>query len=727
MICYKKVKENENIKFSVDSFVYDNEKDAVEFGGWVFSTESEKIDILVEEAEVEKKEQFDREDVFLYFDKKYEGAKHSGYHIRVKSNGKEKITVKFCADNEDAVIKLDVKNINKETKIFKIKTILSVFTLERIRNTFIFLKREGLTNTIARIKLTLSKAKNNANKGYDPQLAYKKWIIQNETYDIKEVNKNITKFKNKPLISILMPVYNVEEKWLRKCINSVIEQFYENWELCIADDCSTMKSVENVLKEYEKKDKRIKVVYRSENGHISRATNSALEIAKGEYVALLDNDDEIPKFALYEVVKEINKNPSVDLIYSDEDKISLLGERIDPHFKPNFSPDTLLSSNYISHFGVYRKKIVDEIGGFRIGYEGAQDYDLVLRFTEKTNNVAHIPKILYNWRIIPGSTALGGGEKSYAVVAGYKALQDTIKRRKYNAEVDYLEDIPYYDVKFMPKKDDFVSIIIPTKDKADVLEKCLKSIYEKTIWNKYEIIVVDNNSNESETFELFEKYKNKYDNFRVLTLPIPFNYSKINNEAAKIAKGNLLLFLNNDVEVITEDWLERMAGYAGREEVGCVGAKLFYPNNTIQHAGVLLGVGGVANHTGLNAVKEDNGYFARNSINYNYSAVTAACLMVKKSVFEEVNGFEEKLQVAFNDVDFCIRVLKSGRNNVYLSKVQLYHYESISRGKEDSPEKIERFKGEIKYMREHWSEVLDNDAFYSPNFDRTVNMYQIKN
>jgi len=584
------------------------------------------------------------------------------------------------------------------------------------------MKKNGVIQTSKR---TFQFITGKIHQTYDAFEHYQNWINENERYNKQDVVKSMQQFKLKPKISILIPVYNVDDKWLIECVESIQKQYYENWELCMADDCSTKATVKPLLERLALTDERIKVVYREENGHISRATNSALAIATGDYIALVDNDDILPAHALFEVVKMINQHPDADLIYSDEDKINLKGQRVDPHFKPDFSPDTLLSSNYISHLGVYRKSIVDKIGGFRVGYEGSQDYDLVLRFTEQTNNIHHIPKILYHWRMIEGSTALDNSSKNYAYIAGKKALNDAITRRGLQAQVEEQGEVPYYVMRYDVKPDDRVSIIIPTRDHADLLAVCLESIYNKSTYQNFEVIVVDNGSIEQKTIDLFNLYKNGYTNFKVLRLDIPFNYSTLNNEAAKIAEGNYLLLLNNDIEIITPNWLELMVGYAKQAHIGAVGAKLLYPDQTIQHGGIILGVGGVANHAFLNHHRTSPGYFARLKVPYNYSGVTAACLMVEKQKFFEVNGLEKDLMVAFNDVDFNLKLLNAGYYNVFLPQVELYHYESKSRGKEDTPEKLKRFNREIRYMHVKWNQQLLHDRFYNPNFSYTTPQFEI--
>lgn len=538
---------------------------------------------------------------------------------------------------------------------------------------------------------------------------YRKWIT------IFEEKEPYAQLKYNPLISIVIPVYNISEDLLTECIDSVLNQTYQNFEICLADDASTKEETIETLKKYEKKDKRIKVIYREKNGHISEASNSALSLATGEYIALMDNDDMITEDALYEMVKVLNNDKSIDMIYTDEDKLDLNGRRCDPNFKSDFAPDTLLSNNYICHFTLLRKKIVDEIGGWRKGYEGAQDYDLFLRFTEKTNKIYHIPKLLYRWRMIPGSTSMTIDNKNYAVERGKMALEDALKRRKIKGEVLVHKDIPYFIMNYTYEKEPKVSILIPTRDYADTLEECLSSIYEKTIYKNFEIIVLDNQSKEEKTFKLFKKYSKKYKNFKVIEVNTEFNFSHICNVGVQNAKGEYIVLLNNDTSIITKEWLNIMVGYAMQKHIGAVGVKLLYPDNTVQHAGVIAGLGGVAAHAFINATDTDYGTYGRLAVPYNYSAVTAACLMVSKKKYLEVNGFEEKLKVAYNDIDFNFKILEAGYYNVFLPQVKLHHYESKSRGLDTTTEKYKRFLEESDYMHKKWNKYIKSDPFYNPN------------
>jgi glycosyltransferase involved in cell wall biosynthesis len=545
----------------------------------------------------------------------------------------------------------------------------------------------------------------------------------------ESMRQTIGSFPYKPLVSVLVPVYNVDAEWLELCVQSVRKQVYENWELCIVDDCSTKSHIRPMLEKYASEDSRIKVKFRETNGHISRASNDALEMAAGEFIALLDNDDELSPNALYENVKLLNQYPDTDIIYSDEDKITIKGERHSPFFKPDWSPDLLLSQMYTCHLTVYRKSLVEQAGGFRVGFEGSQDYDLMLRVSELTNRIRHIPKILYHWRTIPSSTSMAASSKNYTHWAGLRALEEAVKRRKLAATVHEIEGYSnMYLLRYLPIGNPKISIIIPTRNMAEIISNCLQSIFDKTTYNNFEVIVIDNGSDDQENFKLYDEWKKREpQRFAVYEYDIPFNYSKINNYGVSKATGELVLLLNNDVEVITPDWLTEMAGQAIRPEIGVVGACLYYPDNTVQHGGVILGIGGVANHSHKHFSAEHPGYFGRLKVVSNYSAVTGACLMTKKEIYEEVGGLEEILEVAFNDVDFCLKVRERGYYNIWLPHVQLYHHESKSRGAEDTPEKQARFLGEIEYMLQKWGNVLKRDPFYNPNLTYTREDFSLGN
>ena len=547
---------------------------------------------------------------------------------------------------------------------------------------------------------------------YDPfnKLEYEAWY--NESF----VVDGYKKMKYEPLISFVIPVYNIGKEYLSECLDSILAQNYPNFEICIADDHSTNEETLETLREYEKKDRRIKVVYRKENGHISKATNSAIEIANGEYIALMDDDDVIVPDALLQFVKVLNKYPEMDLIYSDEDKMDLDGGLCDPHFKPDYSPDTLFGGNYICHFSIYRKSIIDKIGGFRSEFVGAQDFDLVLRFVEQTNNIYHVPKILYHWRKVPGSTAVTIDNKEYAIENGKKAIEEALKRRGLKGKVIVPIKSAHYIVEYDVLNSPMVSIIIPTKDSSKLLDNCLKSIFDKSTYKNFEVIVVNNGSVKDATFSLFKKYQDKYKNFRVIDADYEFNYSKLNNDAVKVAKGEYVLLLNNDTEVITKNWIELMLGYAMQEHIGAVGVKLLYSDYSVQHGGIVLGVAKVAANVYGGVDSDSYGAFGRLLIPFDYSAVTAACLMIKKSKYLEINGFDEKLKVAYNDVDFNIKLLEKGYYNVFLPMVNLFHFESKSRGMDITDAKVIRLNEEAEYMVNKWGKLLNNDRFYNKNY-----------
>lgn len=547
---------------------------------------------------------------------------------------------------------------------------------------------------------------------YNPLILndYNKWIEEQSNVEIKKLKYN-------PLISIIIPTYNVSKKLLTKCLDSILNQSYKNFEICIADDYSTLNETIDTLKEYEN-NKQIKIVYRSKNGHISEASNSALKVATGEFIALVDNDDVLDENALYYMVEKLNEDNNLDMIYSDEDKLDFLEKRCMPHFKPDFSLDTLLSVNYICHFVVIRKSIIDKIGGFRKEYDGAQDYDLFLRIVDQTRKIGHVSKILYHWRMTETSTSAKNSNKNYVINNGKKALEDYLKRNSISGEVKILDNVQMYQINYELKNNPKVSIIIPTKDKSQILKKCIDSIYNKTDYDNYEIIVIDNNSQEEDTFNLLKYYKRNYDSFYYYRLECEFNFSYINNFAISKSTGEYIVLLNNDTEIITEEWIKNMIGYASQDHIGCVGAKLLYPNRTIQHCGVVTGVGGVAMHAYVESGENIPGYFGRLIGVYDWSCVTAACLMIKKEKFEKIKGLDENLKVAYNDVDLCLKSVESGYYNVVLPNVKLLHYESLSRGDDMSESQYDRFKREIDYICDKWGKKLINDKFYNANLSK---------
>jgi glycosyltransferase involved in cell wall biosynthesis len=613
------------------------------------------------------------------------------------------------------------------------KTVFFYKSFKRyLRNFFINIKKDGPKKTFQRIFLRISNYIKRKRQQRIDRNRYQYWLKENK-FSKKKVHKlkeEIRDFKYNPLISIIMPVYNVEVKWIKKAIKSVRNQVYTNWELCIADDASTNPKLIKYLKSLQK-DPKIKITFREKNGHISEASNTALELAEGEYIALMDNDDIIYPHALAEVVKVLNKNKETDFIYSDEDKITVKEKRVEPFFKPDWSPDLFLSSNYLCHLSVIRKKLVDKVGKFRKGFEGSQDYDLFLRVTEKTNNIEHISDILYSWRKIPGSTASTYGQKSYADKASLTALSEAIKRRGLNATVQKGLFPGSFRVKYNLEGNPLVSILIPTKDKYEYIERCISSIFDKTIYQNFEIIIIDTGSTEKRTLEYYESLRSN-PKIRFLHWDKKFNYSGVNNYGVKHSKGEYILLLNNDTEVISPDWIEGMLEHAQRKEIGAVGVKLYYPHDVIQHAGVILGINGgtgrgVAGHAFKGFSNVVQGFPVHKDVIRNYSAVTAACLMISKKKYSEVDGLEEKFRIAFNDVDFCLKLMKNGYYNIYTPYVELYHHESVSVGvPENKTRDVEEFGKEIGLMYERWGEFLLEDPFYNKNLTLTEENFKYK-
>lgn len=542
---------------------------------------------------------------------------------------------------------------------------------------------------------------------------YVNWI--KEFADSSKTRTDIV-FNQNPLISILIPSFNTNITWLERAIISVKTQIYTNWQLCIADDASAQPAVSELIKKYAALDSRIKFTIRHENGHISAASNSALDLADGEWVALLDHDDELSVDALFWVALSINKNPESKLFYSDEDKIDDDGIKSEPYFKSEWNTDLFYSQNMFAHLGVFHTELVKEIGGFRIGFEGSQDYDLTLRCLEKIKpaQISHIPRVLYHWRIHKNSTSVDLRSKPYAITAGKQALDEHLIRTNANAKAEAVG--AHYRVRyFLPKSLPLVSLIIPTRNCFDLLCRCIDSILNKTSYNPFEIIIIDNGSDDSKTLQLLEKLAlNPL--IRVLRDDGPFNYSALNNAAVKVARGEIIGLINNDIEVINADWLSEMVSHALRPGVAAVGARLWYSDDTLQHAGVVLGIHGIAGHVHRFLPRHDVGYCGRASLIQSFSAVTAACLVVRKSIYEELGGLNEtELQVACNDVDFCLRAREAGYKNIWTPYAELYHHESASRGFDDTPEKQARSAKEVAYMKHRWGDALFNDPAYSPN------------
>ncbi|WP_213297266.1 glycosyltransferase family 2 protein [Paraburkholderia sacchari] len=550
---------------------------------------------------------------------------------------------------------------------------------------------------------------------------YARWVALYDTLsadDFKKISAHIESFQKRPLISVLVPLYNTPEAFLRRCIESVREQNYDHWELCLVDDASPQTHVQKVCEQYARQDPRIRYVRRSTNGHIAAATNSALEMATGEFAALLDHDDELAAHALYMVAAELNAQPELDFLFSDEDKIDEQGTRYEPWFKSDWNYDLMISQNAVVHLAVYRTSILREMGGFRSEFNGSQDYDVTLRFSERTTpeRIRHIPFILYHWRAISGSVALATTEKLYPYEAAERAIREHLSRTGRDATVERHKHLGYYQVTWpVTQPEPKVAIIIPTKDKVDLLRVAVSSILEKTAYKNYEIVIVDNESVEPGTMEYFEQVIQE-PKVRLITYNKPYSFAALNNWAVTQTDAPLLAFVNNDIEVIEPTWLGEMVGHALRPDVGSVGAKLLYPNGTIQHSGVVVGIGGLAGHPHVGEPSGSFGYFGRAACTQRYSAVTAACMLMRREVFLEVSGFDEiNFAVAFNDVDLGLRLGKAGYANVWTPQALLYHHESASLGLPTNENRRRQFLQECDNFRRIWADVIENDPFYNPN------------
>lgn len=591
-------------------------------------------------------------------------------------------------------------------------------------------KLPGVKPLLGRIDVKVSSAQTNE----DRRKEYHRWFKQhypNKSQLAEQASKQ-KNFKKRPLISIVVPTYNTNIQHLRECIDSVLVQTYDNWQLCLADDASTNDEVRTVIKGYADQDERIVYTFREKNGHICEASNSALELAKGTFVALLDHDDYLWPNALFEVVQVVNKHPDALFVYSDEDKIDDTGKQHeDPFFKPDWSFEFLRSINYITHFAVLSTKLVKEVGGFRPGMEGAQDWDLFLRASRKLDYVYHVPTVLYSWRKSATSTAGAHAAKDYAYKNQEKALQADIKARGMHAKVGWQIPFSMWRVDYELKDHPLVSIVIPTKDQYDFMERCLRSMKEKTTYDNFEVVITDTGSTDPKVWQLYEEYKKVWPTLNVVKWEEkPFNFAAACDFGADHAKGEYLLFLNNDTEVISESWLQDMLGYAQQKDVGAVGCKLFYPDGKLQHGGIILGVGGQNGTPGIAGhyfpgfrenPPQDPAQLTYVGGTRNFTAVTAAAIMVSKAKFDSVKGFDPKFQIAFNDVDFCLKLYDKGLRNVYLPHVTLFHHESISVGLPGSKVRNEdQWAQEIQRMIDKWGPLIKNDPFYHPDFRRDI-------
>lgn len=637
----------------------------------------------------------------------------------IKEEGKEYSIELRNGNNTKSLPLTSFFSERNETKKLSIGTALKRISPKMMKRFFEYLKENGIKETVYKILF-----------GMQEEFDYDAWFRRNRILDEELERQKKIVFSYAPKISILVPTFNTPKDLLIEMIESVRNQSYSNWQLCIADG-SDQEETKNIIKEYVSKDNRITVSWLDKNYGISGNTNKALELANGEYTALFDHDDVLELNALYEVVSSLQKVPH-DIVYTDEDKLN--GKTLqyeDPNFKSDYNEDLLLSHNYITHFFVVKTSILREVGGFNSEYDGAQDYDVILKCVEKTNDIHHIAKILYHWRMHEGSTALNPESKMYCYIAGEKAIQHHLDRIGVKAKVE-MRKKPYwglYHVEYLLDEDPLVSIIIPNYEHEDVLKTCIDSLYNVNTYKNFEIIIVENNSKKKSTFDYYEQVQAEHENVKVVTWEgTEFNFSAINNFGAKYAKGQYLLFLNNDTKVIAPEAIREMVGTCSRNNVGIVGAKLLYQDNTIQHAGVVIGFMGYARHI-MNDIEglKDPGYMMRAQVNCDYSAVTAACMMTKKSLFEELHGFDESFKVACNDIDYCLRVRERNCLVVFNSFAKFYHFESKSRGYENSLEKVNRFNREVEIWQDRWRDILVNgDPYYNVNFKIENEPFELK-
>ena len=634
------------------------------------------------------------------FDIQFDYARGKDYYLIIRCGGR-RAKIKY---NEDLIMRRSSVAYKRRQKI------KDLMNMETVRVAMDFWKDNGLKALILKSKHKL--------QGIDNDYDYGEWYELTKPSEEELERQRAEVFDYSPRLSIVIPAYKTPERYLKEMLQSIEAQTYKNWEVCVADGSPRGESSERLLRRFAERDQRFKYVILGENKGIAGNTNAAMEMASGDFIVLADHDDTLPPHALYECVKAINKDPEYDVIYSDEDKLDMDGKALfDPHFKPDFNPDLLTSVNYICHLFVVNRELVEAVGGFRQEFDGAQDYDFIFRCTEAARKICHIPKVLYHWRCHQNSTASNPESKMYAFEAGARAIRAHFERLGIGVEsIEKGVDYGIYHTRFVLKGQPLVSVVIPNKDHTQDLDTCIRSLIEKGTYPNLEFIVVENNSTDPETFAYYDRIQKQFPNIRVVRWEKGFNFSAINNFGVQFARGEYLLFLNNDTEIIEPDVIQEMLGYCQREDVGIVGARLLYQDDTIQHAGVVVGFGGIAGHTFIGLHKAENSYFHRAMCAQDYSAVTAACLMTKRALFDQVGGFTEELAVAFNDIDFCMKIRSLGKLVVYNPYALLYHYESKSRGLEDTPEKVARFNREIAIFARRWPDILKNgDPYYNPN------------
>lgn len=711
---------NSSLLNNLEKYEYDQRSGICRISGWMISLLNEIPQFVITDCEnhiIESSMHYEYRNDIVWNGYVSEDGKRCGYVVQFMAADASQYRLIVKTESDEDTVSFTPSR--PAAKPGFMKSLIMNINLRTIKKAWMFLRRFGLKNTLKRLK-----------QGYQSEKGYDDWFRANRISELELEKQKTVRFSFEPKISIIVPTFNTPIDLLDEMIQSVLNQSYSNWELCIADASAPDSKTREAILKYQNSDERITVNLLTENYGISGNTNKALDIATGEYCGLLDHDDMLEPDALFEVVKKLNEY-SFDSLYTDEDKYEMeISKYSTPHFKTDFAIDTLTSHNYITHFFVARTSIIREVGGEHSEYDGAQDYDLILRCAEKSNAVGHIAKILYHWRIHPGSTAGNPEQKLYCYESGRKAIQDHLIRTGIKGSVR-LKEKPYwgfYKIDYEIIDEPLVSIIIPNCENKKLLETCLNSIFDVNTYPNIEIIIVENNSKSEEIFAYYEMLTKTHSNVKVVKWTGgTFNYSAVNNYGVRYASGEYLLFLNNDTKLINPDSIKEMLGVCMRRDVGAVGAKLLYPDNTVQHAGVVVGLSGSAGHVFLKIPKDDPGYFMRTIINCNFSAVTGACLMTKKTVFEEVGGLDESFTVALNDVDYCLKLRKNNRTVVFTPYSLWYHYESVTRQYEMDMKRIRRFDSEIALFQEKWNDVLmRGDPFYNSNFKSDAHLYDVR-
>lgn len=700
------------IQYYLDSVTVDRINSSCIVRGWAAAAEDVSITAVDEKGrnlpmELKRNCRLDISNEYKEMNKDAE----SGFYMAVQFENSTSVKIVFATEKEKA----------EKTISFSKPALIAEKAGIYAQKGITYLRAYGIKGFMKKV---VHKVKNYNSK---PQ-PYEQWIWKHLPTEKELENQRTQVFAYAPKISVVVPLYKTPETYLLSLVDSMKQQTYKNWELCLSDGSGKDSPLKELLAVIQEEEPRVKVISHESSLQISENTNAAMEIASGDYIAFADHDDELTPNALYECVKALNRNPDIDVLYSDEDKMSMNGKRFfEPHFKPDFNIDLLCTVNYICHLFVVKRELMEQVGGLRKEFDGAQDHDFIFRCTEQAEKIHHIPKILYHWRCHEDSTAENPESKRYAFLAGARAVQAHYDRIGVSAEVFQGEYLGLYRTKFIRTEDPLISILIPNKDHIDDLKRCIDAIEEKSTYRNYEYIIIENNSTEEETFRYYVELEATNPKARVVYWDGVFNYSAINNFGAQFAKGDYYLLLNNDTEIINPDCLEELLGYCMRKDVGAVGARLYYEDDTIQHAGVVIGFGGIAGHCFVQQPRGFSGYCHRIICAQDYSAVTAACMMVRKDVFEEVNGLTEELAVAFNDIDFCMKLREAGYLIVYNPYAELYHYESKSRGQEDTPEKVARFNQEIATFEKRWPEILKHgDPFYNPNLTLESQDFSLK-